>query len=174
MERARLFAQRSTSADAPDRLLRIYLNDQLALGVVWRELARRAQTASEGTPDGDTLRAVATAIAEDVVTFQKVMRRLGFNTRTPKAAAAIVAERLGRLKLNGRLLKRSPLSHFEELDTLIMGIDGKVVLWQNLRDGADLGTRLPEIDFDRLVERAREQRAQLEPLHAQAAREALR
>jgi hypothetical protein len=54
-----------------------------------------------------------------------------------------------------------------------MGIDGKVVLWQNLRDGAGLGERLPDVDFDRLVQRARDQRAELEPFHAQAARDAL-
>jgi hypothetical protein len=102
------------------------------------------------------------------------MRRLGFSTRTPKSAMAVVAERVGRLKLNGRLLSRSPLSRFEELDFLVMGIDGKVVLWQNLRDGAGLGERLPDVDFDRLVERAREQRARLEPFHARAAQDALR
>lgn len=73
------------------------------------------------------------------------MRRLGFSPRTPKALIAVVAERVGRLKLNGRILRRSPLSRFEELDFIVMGIDGKVVLWQNLRDGAQLGARLPDI-----------------------------
>ena len=159
---------------ADDRLLRIYMSDQLALGVLWRELARRAHNASNGTAEGAVLGRVASAIAEDVSTFEQMMRRLGFSTRTPKALLAVVAERVGRLKLNGRIISRSPLSRFEELDVLVIGIDGKVVLWQNLRDGAALGARLPDIDFDRLIERARSQRTQLEPLHAQAAREALR
>jgi len=53
-----------------------------------------------------------------------------------------------------------------------MGIDGKVVLWTNLRDHAGLGSRLPDVDFDGLVERARAQRRRLEPFHAQAGREA--
>jgi hypothetical protein len=156
-----------------DRLLRIYMNDQLALGVLWREVARRACGASNGGPEGEALRRVAHEIAEDVATFSSMMRRLGFSTRTPKPVLAIVAERVGRLKLNGRIVSRSPLSRFEELDFLVMGIDGKVVLWQNLRDGAGLGERLPDVDFERLVQRAREQRAQLEPFHAQAARDAL-
>lgn len=159
---------------ADDRLLRIYMSDQLALGVLWREIARRAHNASNGTAEGAVLGRVASAIAEDVSTFEQMMRRLGFSTRTPKALLAVVAERVGRLKLNGRIISRSPLSRFEELDVLVIGIDGKVVLWQNLRDGAALGARLPDIDFDRLIERARSQRAQLEPLHAQAAQEALR
>lgn len=157
-----------------DRLLRIYMSDQLALGVLWREIARRAHRAAGETPEGAALGDVAAGIAEDVVTFRQIMRRPGFSTRTPKAALALVAERLGRLKLNGRLVSRSPLSRFEELDFLVMGIDGKVVLWQNLRDGAGLGERLPDIDFEHLIERARSQRAELEPFHAQAARAALR
>ena len=157
-----------------DRLLRIYMSDQLALGVLWREIARRAHNSSNGAAEGAALGRVATEIAEDVSLFEQMMRRLGFSTRTPKTALAVAAERLGRLKLNGRIISRSPLSRFEELDFLVMGIDGKVVLWQNLRDGAGLGSRLPDINFDALIERARNQRAQLEPFHAQAAQEALR
>ena len=156
------------------RLLRIYMTDQLALGVLWREIARRAHGASNGSPEGAALGRVAAAIAEDVSTFEQIMRRLGFSPRHPKTLLAMVAERLGRLKLNGRIVSRSPLSRFEELDFLVMGIDGKVVLWQNLRDGAGLGARLPDVDFDRLIERALEQRALLEPFHAQAAQDALR
>ena len=175
-ERVRLLAQRATTAAGSehDRFLRIYMSDQLALGVVWRELARRALGAAEGTPDADVLGRVADAIADDVATFGQMMRRLGFKTRTAKVAVAVVAERAGRLKPNGRIVRRSPLSRFQELDVLVMGIEGKVVLWQNLRDGAGLGERLPDVDFERLIERAREQRALLAPLHAQAAREALR
>jgi hypothetical protein len=157
-----------------DRLLRIYMDDQLALGVLWREIARRAHKSAGDGAEGAALGDVATAIAEDVVTFKQIMRRLGFGTRTPKNALAVVAERVGRLKLNGHLVSRSPLSRFEELDFLVMGIDGKVVLWQNLRDGAGLGQRLPDVDFDGLIERARRQRAELEPFHAQAAQAALR
>lgn len=157
-----------------NRLLRIYMTDQLALGVLWREIARRACSSGDGDPEGAALARVAEAISEDVELFEQMMRRLGFSTRSPKSVLAVVAERLGRLKLNGRLVSRSPLSRFEELDFLLMGIDGKVVLWQNLRDGAGLGERLPDINFERLIERARSQRAELEPFHAQAAQAALR
>ncbi|HEX8159813.1 MAG TPA: hypothetical protein VF526_20730 [Solirubrobacteraceae bacterium] len=165
----------TTSATAAsDRFLRIYMSDQLALGVLWRELARRAEAGSDATAVRAALHRVATAIAEDVAVFEQIMRRLGFSTRTPKVPLAVIAERLGRLKPNGRLIRRSPLSGFVELDMLIMGIDGKVVLWQNLRDGAGLRSRLPDIDFDELIDRARCQRADLEPFHLQAARDTLR
>jgi hypothetical protein len=155
-----------------DRFLRIYMNDQLALGIAWREVARRAQGENEGTPLGEALARVATGISEDVETFEAMMERLGFGRDRVKVAAAAVAERLGRLKLNGRLRGYSPLSRFAELDFLAMGIEGKKILWANLRDFGELKRRLPGVDFDQLIDRARVQREELEPFRARAGREA--
>lgn len=155
-----------------DNLLGIYLNDQLALGVAWRELARRSAGNNRGTDVGRALERVATAIAEDVATFQNLMRRLDVRVNPVKPGLAWVGERIGRLKLNGRLRGYSPLSRFEELEFLTMGIDGKKQLWTTLRDLAGLATRLPDIDFDALVRRAEEQRAELEPFRTRAGTEA--
>lgn len=157
-------------ADEPH--LAIYMNDQLALGVLWREIARRCARSNHGTETGAAAGRVADAIAADVATFERIMRELGVPKTHAKPVLAMAGERLGRLKLNGRLRGYSPLSRFEELDVLVMGIDGKVVLWQNLRDLAGLGARLPDVDFDELIARARRQRAELESHHAQAGREA--
>ncbi|WP_433271610.1 hypothetical protein ACQPZF_12910 [Actinosynnema sp. CS-041913] len=146
-----------------DDFLGIYLKDQLAMGVLWRELARRSQRNNRGSELGEALGRVAAGIAEDVETFRTIMRRLGVRTNPVKTGLAAVAERVGRLKPNGRLTGYSPLSRFVELEILAMGIDGKKQLWTTLRDLADLGTRLPGTDFDRLIERAEQQRAALEP-----------
>jgi hypothetical protein len=156
-----------------DRFLRIYMNDQLALGIAWREVARRAQGENEGTPVGEALKRVAAGISEDVETFEAMMERLGLGRDRVKPTLAITAERLGRLKLNGQLRGYSPLSRFAELDFLAMGIEGKKILWANLRDFGDLAARLPDIDFDRLIQRAAAQRDELEPFRARAGREAL-
>jgi hypothetical protein len=153
-------------------LLGIYLRDQLALGIAWRELARRAAGNNKGTDAGAALARVAAGIAEDVATFRNVMGRLGVRPDPVKNAAVTVAERVGRLKPNGRLVGYSPLSRFEELEFLIMGIEGKKQLWATLRDLAGLGAQLPDIDFDELIERAAAQRAELEPHRADAGLEA--
>jgi hypothetical protein len=152
--------------------LGIYLRDQLALGVAWRELARRAAGNNKGTEAGTALARVAAAIAEDVATFEKIMDRLNIRPDRMKNLAVTVAERIGRFKPNGRLLSYSPLSRFEEIEFLIMGIEGKKQLWSTLRDLAGLGARLPDVDFDELVERAAAQRAQLEPYRTDAGLEA--
>jgi hypothetical protein len=44
--------------------LRTYLNDQLAMGILWREVARRAQRRNDGTDLGEALASVAAAIAQ--------------------------------------------------------------------------------------------------------------
>ncbi|MFD1149070.1 hypothetical protein [Saccharothrix hoggarensis] len=155
-----------------DDFLGIYLKDQLAMGVLWRELARRAQRNNRGTELGRVLAGVAIGIAEDVGTFRSIMRRVGVRTDPVKTGAAVFAERVGRLKRNGRLTSYSPLSRFEELEFLAMGIDGKKQLWTTLRDQAGLKDRLPDVDFDHLIERAARQRADLEPFRARAGAEA--
>ena len=156
-----------------NELLRIYMNDQLALGVVWREVAKRSQRENQGTDLGDTLAVVSRGIAEDVETFEAIMRRLGLPRNRVKTSLAVAAERVARLKLNGRVRTYSPLSRFVELDFLAMGIDGKRLLWSNLRDLARIADRLPDIDFDALIERAEQQRAAIEPFRARAGAEAL-
>lgn len=152
--------------------LGIYMNDQLASGLLWREVARRSQRNNNGTQLGEALTRVATGIAQDVETFQQIMRRLGIRRNPVKIGLAVGAERLGRLKLNGRFGTYSPLSQFVELDFLAMGIEGKKLLWVTLRDLAGLASRLPDIDFDDLIERAEHQRADLEPFRVRAGTEA--
>lgn len=148
--------------------LRIYMNDQLALGVGWRELARRAQRSNEGTELGDALARVAQGIAEDVATFEQIMGRLGLRPNRVKTSLAVAAERVGRLKPNGHARSYSPLSRFVELDVLVMGVDNKRLLWSNLRDLAGLGAALPDVDFDELIRRAERQRDELKPFHTRA------
>jgi hypothetical protein len=151
-----------------NEFLGIYLKDQLALGVAWRELAKRAAGNNKGTDLGAALERVATGITEDVTTFRAIMRRLRVRQDPIKNVAVMVAERVGRLKPNGRLRSYSPLSRFEELEFLTMGIDGKKQLWTTLRDLANLADELPDVDFDHLIARAADQRAELEPFRVEA------
>ena len=154
--------------------LRIYMNDQLAAGILWRELAWRAQRNNDGTELGQALARVAAITTEDVETFSGMMDHLDLPRNRVKIGVAIMSERLGRLKFNGHFTAYSPLSRFVELDFLLMGVVGKKILWKNLAEFGGLRTRLQDVDFDHLVGRAQTQIDVLEPFHAAAAREALR
>ncbi|WIV54416.1 hypothetical protein [Amycolatopsis nalaikhensis] len=152
--------------------LAIYLRDQHALGVTWRALARRARDHNKGSGLGEALAQVADGIAEDVRTFEDIMRRLGVRPSRVKVALAAAAERTGRLKRNGRWVSYSPLSRFLELEALAMGIEGKKILWHTLGELAGLRDRLPDTDFDELLGRAARQRQTLEPFRREAGLEA--
>jgi hypothetical protein len=152
--------------------LAIYLRDQLALGVTWRAVARRARDNNKGTELGEALAEVADAIAEDVRTFEAIMRSLGVRPNPAKVFLAAAGERAGRLKRNGRWLSYSPLSRFLELEILAMGIEGKKILWNTLGDLAGLRERLPDIDFAELLDRAARQRQTLEPFRREAGKHA--
>jgi hypothetical protein len=121
-----------------DGFLRIYMNDELAQGAGWRELARRSRKANKGSELGRALGTVAHAISEDVATFESIMDRLGLKKSRVKSFSALLAERAGRLKLNGRLFSYSPLSRFLELEVLVMGIDRKKQMWETVGDLAGL------------------------------------
>jgi hypothetical protein len=155
------------------RLLGIYLNDQLALGVAGRELARRAGSENTGTELGAFLERLAREVAEDVDVLEAVMQRLEIPLSRIKRPLALVAERVGRLKPNGQVRGYSPLSRFLELESLALGLDGKKLLWANLRDVAKVGDRLADVDLGALIERAARQREELEPFRVAAGRESL-
>ncbi|MEA5365250.1 hypothetical protein VA596_37370 [Amycolatopsis sp., V23-08] len=148
--------------------LAIYLRDQQALAVGVRALAARARDGNKGTELGAALTGTADAMAQDVRTYEGIMRALGVRANPAKVLLAAAGERLGRLKRNGRWLSYSPLSRFLELEMLAMGIESKKILWHTLGELAGLRERLPGTDFDELLTRAARQRQTLEPFRREA------
>jgi hypothetical protein len=148
--------------------LEIYLNDHLAGATGGVELARRLRGSNEQDPAfGAPLRRVCEEIEADRATLEQVIKRLGYSRSRVKPAGAWVAEKLGRLKLNGQLRGYSPLSRLVELEGLLIGITGKIGLWQVLTE-LELDQRLG-IDLEQLAARAAEQRAAVDDLHRLAA-----
>jgi len=152
-------------------LLRTYLQDHHAGSTAGVELARRAAQANEGTGYGEGLAEIAREIEEDRDTLEEVMERLGVGPHRVKDTAAWTFEKLGRLKPNNRLLGYSPLSRVVELECLVLGVTGKLGLWEALRTA--IGDGLEGVDFELLAERALDQRTRLEQLRRTAAAEAL-
>lgn len=154
------------------KLLGIYLNDHLAGATLGVELARRLRASNEDEPEfGPGLAEVCAEIEADRETLKAVMDRLGVAQSKLKPLAAVLGERLGRLKLNGRLWGYSPLSRLDELELLQVGIAGKRRLWRAL-EHTHAG-ELPGLDLGALAERATEQLMRLEALHLKAAALAL-
>jgi hypothetical protein len=155
------------------KLLSIYLNDHLMGATVGVELARRAHGNNRGNEFDGSLAKLAQEIAEDRETLIELMDRLGIGRDRPKIAAGWVAEKAGRLKLNGSLRGYSPLSRMVELEGLSLGVEGKLAMWRVLKETVAEDGRPAGIDLDALIERAMAQRQVLEELRGRAARIAL-
>lgn len=154
------------------KLLAIYLNDHLAGSTAGVELARRLRGSNEGDPEfGPVLAEVCAEVEADRETLKGVMGQLGVGQSRLKPLAAVLGERLGRLKLNGQWRGYSPLSRLDELELLQVGVAGKRRLWRALEQTH--AGELPGFDLNALAERATEQLRRLETLHLKAAALAL-
>ncbi len=142
--------------------LMIYLNDHLAAAAGALELARRARRNNRGTPLGEYLGRLVDEVAMDKAALEQVMELLQVRRSRLKQAAAWALEKVGRLKLNGHLLRYSELSRLEELEALALGVDGKVGLWRALRQVTAQQPGLRGVDLDDLIRRGEEQREELE------------
>jgi hypothetical protein len=154
------------------KLLGIYLNDHLAGSTIGVELARRVRGENEGTEYGDVLERITRDIEEDRETLIGLMETLEIGRDRPKEAFGWVAEKVGRLKPNGQLIGYSPLSRLIELESLSLGITGKLSMWEALMEVADEDSRLERDELSRLSQRAERQRAEVWRLRQRAAREA--
>jgi ABC-type transport system involved in cytochrome c biogenesis ATPase subunit len=158
----------------PDtKLLQIYLNDHLAGATAGCALARRALSNNEGTDLGTFLRQLVVDLEEDKAALVELIDRLGLKKSIFKQSAGWMAEKAGRLKLNGQITGYSDLSRLLELEGLTLGIQGKLSLWENLKTIADRDPKLATFDLDRMIERARAQQMGVEQYRAAAAATAL-
>ena len=157
---------------AADEQLGVYLNDHLAGSAAGLGLAETLRDNNQGTELGKVMVALHTDIEHDRATLEELMGQLEVPRHPVKDAAGRVLERVSRLRLNPALTGDAELTRLLETEALSLGIEGKLSLWASLKAAAAGDPRLAATDFDRLIERARAQRASLEPHRLAAARRA--
>lgn len=143
-------------------LLATYLNDHLAGATAGRELARRAASNNHGSPLGQFLSVLAQEVDEDRDALLALMAELQIGTDRVKVLGGWAAEKLARLKPNGRLLSYSPLSRLLEIEGLLLGVRGKLALWQALEVIQPHEPGLATTDLAALAQRAERQLSELE------------
>lgn len=154
------------------RLLEIYLRDHWAGAGAGEDLARRLADNNSRTSWAGELHDVATQIEQDDRTLSSVRDSLGMTGGRWKRSLAQIAERLSRLKLNGRLVGYSPLSRVVEVEALIAGVEAKRLLWTALEAVAPSHPELAHYDLADLERRADEQLDILRRFHRKAVAEA--
>lgn len=158
--------------DKSDTLLGIYLNDHLAGATAGGEMFRRA-TRSARPPAREELERLTAEVKEDRQSLLALMRALTIPVRQYKVLGGWAMEKAGRLKPNGYLITRSPLSDLVELEGLLLGVQGKAAGFRALRSLTDDRSRIDGDELDRLIGRAEQQVEALERLRIQAASRAL-
>ena len=165
---------RTTARRQEHDFLGIYLNDHLAGATGGVGLARRmAAAAAPGSESARVLSTLAAEITQDRAALITIMGALGIPVRGYKVFAGWAGEKAGRVKFNGHLLTRSPLSALEETELLRLGVEGKAAGWRSLRALAERDGRLDADRLDDLLERARHQSDTLETLRIAVAERVL-
>lgn len=157
----------SVPVGPPDlRLVRTYLSDHLtgATGVISRVEWMTERYA--GTSAAPVLERLRDELHQERRVLRGLAEHLGLTLSPWKPAAAAVAERVGRLKPNGRAVSQSPLSLHLELEAIRSGVAGKRSLWATLETwSGQLG-----LDAGRFVALRRQADAQVAAVDALAER----
>jgi hypothetical protein len=158
-----------TAGASPRRLLAIYLRNHEAAteGVVRRfAVAARTHRSPSARTELDLLRA---QVEEDHRAIHLLLHAVGAQPSRTQQVLVLLAERVGRLKPNGALVRRSPLTDVVELEALSLAVTAKLRLWQTLGAIAPRQPDLAVVDLDELRARATDQLQRLERLHHEAA-----
>jgi len=152
--------------------LALYLNDHLAGARFALELLESLRDANSNKPLGDFAKRLIREIGNDRSVLQQLADEVGTSgSTTIKDAASWLAEKASRLKL--RLNNDNDVSTLEAVETLPLGVLGKLKLWQALSTIKSSDTRLKQMDIDPLIARAQSQHDELETCRLLLAKTAL-
>ena len=151
-------SESSAVAAVHDRdLLGIYCNDHLAAATGGIELVSRMLGRHRGTAERAEARAAARRAAGGADRAARLDGRARLPVRQYKLVASWVGEKLARLKLNGHLLSRSPLSDLIEFEFIATAVLAKRCGFETLRVVAAADQRLDAERIDRLIAQADKQ-----------------
>lgn len=151
--------------------LGIYLRDHLAGAVAAIEILGLLHDNHADEPLGEFARALRADVEADRATLAELAERAGGGSSVVKEATAWLSAKVGRLKL-GRDAAGT-LGTLEALESVALGILGKLALWRGLVLVGPTDPRLSDVDFGRLAMRAEAQHERVEERRLEAVRAAL-
>jgi hypothetical protein len=147
--------------------LRIYLQNHEAAARAGIDLSRRAAHNQREQAHGPLLADLSDAIREDRKRLLLIMKSVHVAANPVLGAVLQMGERVGRLKPNGRVVRRAPLSDLIEIEALIDAVTAKRTGWYAL---AAASLRVPVASqVAELITRADDQLSRLRPIHATVA-----
>ena len=151
----------------------VYLNDHLGGATLGANLAEQIADHAEGTPLADVMTRLHAEIDEDRETLIALMERMDVSRNPVKQATGWLAEAASRVKFSGATSGESDHGLFMALESMALGVQGKLSLWRALREVRDDHPELAAMDLDALIVRAEDQYATLERERLAVGRKAL-
>ena len=151
-------SESSAAGDVRDPdLLGIYCNDHLAAATGGIELVSRMIGVHRGTAYEPRLEQLLDELREERAGLRASMAALGVPVRQYKQIGSWLGEKLSRLKLNGHLLSRSPLSDLVEFEFISTAVLAKRAGFETLLEIAAVDDRLDAELLGRLIRQADKQ-----------------
>lgn len=154
-----------------DEVLKAYLQHHWVGSTAGVHAFRRVGRNHEDPDAAAEIRDLAVEVEADRQALREIMRAVDVSPSLVGTTAARAGELLGRLKPNGHVFARAPLTDVIELETLRLAVTGKKAGFEVLRGAADDDPRLDPYTLDRLLERADEHVRVLERLHVRVSRD---
>ena len=152
--------------------LATYLHDHLAGSTFAIELLESLRDRHSKTDLGGFAAAVLADVKEDQQVLQTIVDRVGKSGADLKQATAWLAEKASELKL--RRDDPGGLGTLQALETLTLGITGKLGLWRVLAVVAETDDRVHGADFDKLIAHAQKQHSRVEQRRIERAHSAFK
>jgi hypothetical protein len=149
-----------------------YLNDHMAGATAGTNLAKMAAEEHQTDEHGPFFSEIYAEIAADKDTLEQLIGALGVDESASKTALAEIGSKLMGPKFTAG--EDDELNAFVTLETLSIGVEGKVCMWKALRTVADDYPAFEQFDVDALLARATAQREKLEAQRQKMAPQALR
>lgn len=143
-------------------ILATYLNDHLAGSVAAIELLDHVRELSKGTERERLFTALKSEVEEDQKVLKELLGGLGGIQSRVRKAAAWLAEKVGEAKLKLDDPGSGDLRLLEALETLELGIFGKLALWRALAVAADFVPQIRKLNLADLERRAKAQHDRVE------------
>lgn len=151
--------------------LATYLHDHLAGAAFAIDLLKALQDHYSGEALGQLASGLLVEVEQDRESLQRIIDRVGKESPDLKQAAGWFAEKVSRLKLNHD--HPDGLGTLQALETLALGIQGKLALWRALSAVPEIHNRIGKVDLEQLIVRAERQYTQAEESRLLVARTAL-
>lgn len=121
------------------------------------ELVERLRRLSQGTYREQLFQSLGQEIEEDQQIVKLLLRSVGGKESKVRKAAAWLTEKIGEAKLELDDSGNGQLRLLEGLETLGLGIQGKLGLWRALSAASSQEAAIGKLDLTRLERRARDQ-----------------